>query len=850
MNGVSILTTRIIGIWLLLLTSIVGGPVAAGASTANPSSDDIPSLLSVDNEHFVSSQSTHTAAEDADDHAHATVITGSAIAKADTDPDLVMSERANNSHGSDSASHANTEVAASTKVGLGMNGWVAKLGASGSFNEPSLKHANRPEFGHEAADADKPELTHHAQNSNLAIKVFWAITVTTLLLAFLAAFRLARIRSSDGQIQMGFTIGSKLTLALGSLATMILLVSTLSISALKTGVDDSHAFSDLVNDAELVGSLERDVLMVRMNVKDFLITNSDRDLDQYSQYIANAFCKIHVCEELIEDPECLAIALAIEEQMVEYEEWFEKLVETIDTRNGIVEGQMNPAGKRLTDLLHAIVETAQSAGDSQAALNAAEVLGRLTLARVGTMKFLRTGDVTDAHYAISQMKEGEHELHELSQEVQNPTRKKWLAEAEAGYVFYDQRIEELVKLVNRRNEIVKDHLDKIGPQIAELGEQLVELIHDQEKAIQDEIDHTSAIATKEAIVVSVIALMVAAVVAVILVRLVTLGIGNVVTRLKDIAQGEGDLTLRVDQSRKDELGELGMWFNTFVERIHDVIVEVRGTTQQVASAATEISASSEEMAQGMTEQNGQVGQIASAIEQMSASVIEVASKSSEAANNAADSGKVAQEGGKVVDQTIEGMRAISEAVSASAASVTELGKRGEQIGEIIAVINDIADQTNLLALNAAIEAARAGEHGRGFAVVADEVRKLADRTTKATDEIGDSIKAIQTETNDAVQRMNAGTDQVTTGVERATNAGQSLQKIVASAREVADMIQSIAAAAEEQSAASEQVSRNVQSVSAVTRESSEGANQAASAATQLSSQAEQLKTLVGRFKTR
>ncbi len=349
-------------------------------------------------------------------------------------------------------------------------------------------------------------------------------------------------------------------------------------------------------------------------------------------------------------------------------------------------------------------------------------------------------------------------------------------------------------------------------------------------------------------VVIVVTFVVILTVAFFFARVLTKPIKALVDRLKDIAEGEGDLTQRVDQDRKDELGELGKWFNMFVEKIHGVISQVGATSQEVAGAATQIAASSEEMAQGIGEQNQQVTQISAAVEEMSASIVEVARKSGEAANNAQESGKVAQEGGQVVSETIQGMNEISEAVSASAASVSELGKRGEQIGQIIEVINDIADQTNLLALNAAIEAARAGEHGRGFAVVADEVRKLADRTTKATEEIGESITAIQTETDQAVQRMTAGTEQVQVGVEKATLAGQSLEQIVAGAQEVATMIQSIAAAAEEQSAASEQVSRGVQSVSAVTNQSAEGASQSAMAASQLSAKAEELQALVGRFK--
>ncbi|MFP4224997.1 MAG: methyl-accepting chemotaxis protein [Phycisphaeraceae bacterium] len=326
------------------------------------------------------------------------------------------------------------------------------------------------------------------------------------------------------------------------------------------------------------------------------------------------------------------------------------------------------------------------------------------------------------------------------------------------------------------------------------------------------------------------------------------GINRVTTAIHDIAQGEGDLTQRLPIPGKDEVGELAQGFNLFVAKVHDIICDVAAATREVASASTQIAASSEEMAQGINEQTEQTTQVSSAVEEMSSSVVEVARKSTEAADNATQAGKQAEEGGEVVRQTVEGMRAIAEEVNYSASAIDELGKRGEQIGQIIGVINDIADQTNLLALNAAIEAARAGEHGRGFAVVADEVRKLAERTTKATEEVAESIQAIQSETSTAVQRMGRGTERVGQGVELAEKAGASLESIVQGARGVADMIQSIAAASEQQSAAGEQISRNVESINAVTRQSSEGAGQAAAAAAQLSAKSEQLQALVDQFK--
>jgi len=299
---------------------------------------------------------------------------------------------------------------------------------------------------------------------------------------------------------------------------------------------------------------------------------------------------------------------------------------------------------------------------------------------------------------------------------------------------------------------------------------------------------------------------------------------------------------------EDEIGELAHSINEMQANLREMIGSVSASIERIATASEELSANAASQAQGADTQKERTDQVAEAMQSMSATVAEVAENSNHASEASRKAADTARQGGVIVEDALVKMRGIADSVAETAKRVEGLGQRSNQIGEIIGTIDDIADQTNLLALNAAIEAARAGEQGRGFAVVADEVRKLAERTRRATKEIAAMIQSIQTETHGAVEVMQAGTQQVKLGVESTTRAGASLREIIQTSEAAGVMVTAIAAAAAAQSGATEEISSNVEQIAAITQGTAAGAKESAKAVHELSTLAMDLQAMVGKFK--
>ena len=364
-----------------------------------------------------------------------------------------------------------------------------------------------------------------------------------------------------------------------------------------------------------------------------------------------------------------------------------------------------------------------------------------------------------------------------------------------------------------------------------------------EAAINDKISHAETLAL---VVTLIPVFMVVAVLG-----WVAMGILSPVQKLAQTmarAASENNLCLRLNMDTRDEIGETARAFDAMMEKFQRLIGEVYGSANQLASAAEEMSAVTLQTSQGIQEQQSQTDQLATAMNEMAATVQEVARHALDAAGAATEANNESSAGRQVVNQAVGAINTLSANIQRAAEAIQRVEADSERIGTVLDVIRGIAEQTNLLALNAAIEAARAGEQGRGFAVVADEVRTLAGRTQDSTREIQQMIESLQSGSKEAVHLMEQSREQSQNGVEQTAKAGDALAAIADAVARINDMNTQIASAAEEQSSVAEEINLNVVGINQVGEQSAQGAGQTARASEDLSRLALGLQQMVGQFR--
>jgi len=421
---------------------------------------------------------------------------------------------------------------------------------------------------------------------------------------------------------------------------------------------------------------------------------------------------------------------------------------------------------------------------------------------------------------------------------------------ETAHQGYEHHVLELFKLIESGHITEAEHAAvKAEHEAEQLNHELEALLTEVEKFTEEAIlmaeEHEHAAVTGM-ITIAIISLVLGIAIG----TWISLGIKRSLKNTNDTIRriaDSNDLTLRVEEG-KDELGEMGANFNQMMGHMAVALNEVASAATQLAAASEEMSAVTDQARGGVSQQKSETDQVATAMNEMSASMHEVARNAAQAAEGVASASTETHAGTRVVEQTITAINGLATEVQKASTVIEELATDSHNIGSVLDVIKDIAEQTNLLALNAAIEAARAGEQGRGFAVVADEVRTLAQRTQESTAQIQKTIESLQARASRAVTVMGEGQKMAEQGVTQAGEAGASLVGISGAVTTIGDMTHQIASAAEQQSAVSEEINRSIVSISEAADEMSLGAEHTAKASLDIANLATELQTSVSRFK--
>ena len=636
---------------------------------------------------------------------------------------------------------------------------------------------------------------------------------------------------------------------LGAVLTMCV-ISAFSIYGTYISANGFTEYRALARETNLSGRLQANMLMVRMSVKNFLISNNDSDLESYNEYFSKMNNFLAEAKESVKEPDRAEKVSNVIDAVEQYNNAFNKTVETIKKRNAEYKDLSN-YGLTMINSLTEIMKSAYADNNSAGAYYSGRIQEHVLLANYYAQRYLATSSPDDIKNVDNEIgEEIDILLTEAKKRIDNPKRVKLLNDFLEARVEYRKSFERIVNLVKTRDNLVLEILDKTGLKISETVENVILSVKDSQDKLGPELESENSFLAKLVMIVSLVGILLAIIFAVFIKRRVMKPLGGEPAVMASIAEliSEG----RLDMDLGDTRQVTGLYASMvkMIKNLTELAVSIRLSSESVASGSLELSSASEQLSMTLGDQTSQISSIASAVEEMSASSINVLEnlqmiiEKSSGAKNKADEGKI-----KLAD-TNKSIESIRTSTTELSKTIDNLSTSSGQISDILDVINDIADQTNLLALNAAIEAARAGEAGRGFAVVADEVRKLAERTQKAILEVEEIIKALQSEASIATINMDKAEKEVENGV-MALQATVSVFNSIAGA--IDDVVTSnnmISMSVNEQNQAIENVNDSIQAVSSGLEQSSVAVREITVTIDDLSKQAENMNATVEVFKVK
>ncbi len=642
-------------------------------------------------------------------------------------------------------------------------------------------------------------------------------------------------------------LGKKLGLGFGIVLLLLSIVLAIGINTLHKTDDGLMEYRSLARETNLAGTVQANMLMVRMNVKGYLITKSSSDIQEYKDYVAKVNESLELAKGRVTDPGRIKIVQSIVASLATYEQTFNQVIDLVNQRNEVHDIRLIPNGDTMKTTIEAIIKSANKDGNREVVFEAASTQKAMYMGRLFVATFLQTNAKKDYDIAVHNMDLlMQVEMSKLANTLQDPKRKNLFDKFAKAHTNYIAAMNDIYNLITQRNDLIKNTLDVLGPQIAENIESVKLLVMKEQDTLGPALEAETDRSIQVTLILSVIAIIVGILAAYVLTKIITKPIHQAVAAANSLA--DGDLTIDIQSSSKDETGILLNAIKNTTIKLKEMIGTINRASDELSSASEELAVVTDQTSQGIIQQESETEMVATAMNEMATTVHDVANNAAKAAEAANDADKEATSGSKVVAQTIMSINSLSENVNHSAEKLHGVQKDVVNISSILDVIRGIAEQTNLLALNAAIEAARAGEQGRGFAVVADEVRSLAERTQGSTAEIQTIIEQLQAGTESTVEVMNQGKSLADDCVTQASETETALDSITNAISVINDMNMQIASASEQQSSVAESINENVVNVKRIAEENSVASNQTRSSSSEIARLAEQLNQMVSQFK--